>query len=84
MVEDIEKGHLSPEAYKLIINGEPYKAKEVLNRESSVVFILAINFMELLLLGDLSAIYAEQELIDVQKLKEASREVSELYGSDLQ
>lgn len=76
MVEDIEKGHLSPEAYKLIINGEPYKAKEVLNRESSVVFILAINFMELLLLGDLSAIYAEQEeLIDVQKLKEASQEV---------
>jgi hypothetical protein len=41
----------------MILNGENYRAKEVLNRESSVVFVLAVNFMELLLLADLSTIY---------------------------
>ena len=68
----------------MILNGENYRAKEVLNRESSVVFVLAVNFMELLLLADLSTIYYEHEdQMDLNQLMEASRDISESYGPDL-
>jgi hypothetical protein len=68
----------------MILNGENYRAKEVLNRESSVVFVLAVNFMELLLLADLSTIYYEHEdQMDLNQLMEASRDISERYGPDL-
>ena len=73
--------YLSPQACKMALSGQNFRVKEISNRESSLVFTLALNFMELLLLADISMVYIEgEEFIDFQKLELACNDIREQYG----
>jgi hypothetical protein len=65
--------------------GENFRVREVMTRESSVVFSLALNFMELLLLADFSMIYeSEIGAINFSKLTNACEDIHEQYGPEIE
>lgn len=56
--------------------------REVSQRDSSIIFSIALNFLELLLLADLSMFY-EEEGFSYKRLQGALEEVLHAYGEDL-
>lgn len=84
--EGMEEGsngtYLSPEAYLIGRQGENYRMREISQRDSSVIFSIALNFLELLLLADLSMLY-EEEAFSFKRLQGALEEVLDTYGEDI-
>jgi hypothetical protein len=56
--------------------------REIGQRDSSIIFSMALNFLELLLLADLSMLY-EEECFSFKRLQGALEEVLHSYGEDI-
>lgn len=75
-------GYLSPEAHSVGRQGENYRMREIRQRDSSIIFSIALNFLELLLLADLSILY-EEEGFSFRRLQGALEDVLGAYGEDI-
>lgn len=75
-------GYLSPQAYIAGRQGQHYRMREINQRDSSIIFSIALNFLQLLLLADLSMLY-EQQSFSFKRLHGALEEARDLYGEDV-